>query len=203
MNDHQSLTQKLKNFFLPSKLTPLIWLIVSVIVLSLLNFQILWDILLGSSVGSVSPQDFSPVTDKFLEFQDRLSRPVLMALWGFIGALTYGFVWLSKSVFQLVRREVDESHYLREGGLPLRTYWSNALVGNLILGLAIVGWLIYLWLYFRFLLPSSSTLFSEGVYYHDYLQLVVAVLLNTLGIYGIILLDKTTVYFWRTSRPSI
>ena len=193
---------RLKNLFIPPVLVWLLYLLISLVMLTLLNINILWQNLLGASL---SPAEISPVTDDFLAFQDKLGTPIVMVFWLFIGAVTYTIIWLAENVLFIAKAEVEESHYLYRSPIMQRRHWESALASNLFLIFTVLLWVSFIALYLRVLLPAFSQLFNSALYgapvYERFLNIIVAIAGNTLAIYFFLLLRRVITYSWHTNRP--
>ena len=178
------------------------YLLISLVVLILLNINVLWQNLLGTPLTSA---DIKPLTDSFSEFQDKLGTPIVMLFWLFIGAITYTIIWLAENVIFIAKTEVEESHYLARSPAVKQSYWQNTLTSNLFLFFVVLLWVSFIALYLRVLLPAFSQLFNSALYsapvYERLINIIVAIISNTLAIYFILILRRFITYSWRANRP--
>ena len=186
---------------MPSLLELLLYLLISLIILTLLNINVLGQFFFGTSITDA---ETSPLTDNFSDFQDKLGTPIVMLFWLFIGAITYTVIWLAENVIFIAKTEVEESHYLRRN--PIKNpYWENTITSNLFLFLVVLVWVSFIALYLRVLLPAFSQLFNSALYsapvYERFLNIIVAIVGNTLAIYLILLIRRVITYSWQSNRP--
>lgn len=191
-----------RDLFLPSNLSILLYLLVSLVILSLLNVAAFGVVLTGKEFVSA---DITPLTDKFSDFQDRMGTPIVMVFWLFIGAAVYSAIWLVESLFFVAKTEYDESHYLAPGSALRKRYLKTALASNLFLALMVLLWVVYIAFYVRWLLPVYSNLFHSGLLgasvSEQLVNILAAVAGNALAIYLLMLMRRIIAALWRTSRP--
>ena len=150
----------LKELFLPSSLSLLLYLLISLLLLAVMNLSAFGVVLTGKAFGS---EDITPLTAQFSDFQDRMGTPIVMVFWLFIGAAVYSAIWLVESVFFVAKTEFDETHYLAPGSALRKRYLKTALASNLFLALMVILWVVYIAFYLRWLLPVYSNLFHSGL----------------------------------------
>ncbi|MBI2007707.1 hypothetical protein HYU82_01510 [Candidatus Saccharibacteria bacterium] len=192
----------IRDLLLPSNLVWLLYLLISLILLVFLNIPVFGQLLVGESINA---EDIAPLTDRFLDFQDRLGTPIVMVFWLFIGVITYTFIWLSENVFFIAKGEVEASQYVRTNPSLQRRYWETTIASNVFLVFIVLLWISFIALYLRLLLPAFSTLFHSALFsapiYERFLDIVVAIIGNALAIYLILLMRRVITLSWRTNRP--
>jgi hypothetical protein len=187
--------------WLPPPAAWMLYIVFSIILLALLNFNALshqvWQ-------QQFSPNDFAPVTDRFIHFQDKLAVPAVMLFWVGIGILTYAFIWLAQNIFFIAKSESAQSKYLTGGYVPQKSYWRNAIKSNSFLVILIILWVLSVAIYLRYLMPGFSQLFHEGLYggttAHRLINVSAATLGNSLVIYVFWLLSHLLANAWRANR---
>ena len=193
---------RLRSFFVPPLLVWLLYLLISLVILTLLNINVLWQNLLGASITTA---DITPVTDDFSAFQDKLGTPIVMVFWLFIGALTYTIIWLAENVIFIAKTEVEESHYLYRSPIIQHRYLQTTITSNLFLFFVVLLWVSFIALYLRVLLPAFSQLFNTALFsapiYERFIDIIAAIIGNTLAIYFILLLRRIITYSWNANRP--
>ena len=191
-----------KNLLLPTKLTVLLYFLISLLLLAFLNLPTFGQLFTVEPITAVGPD---PLTEEFSAFQDKLSTPLVMLFWLFIGAAVYTAIWLSENVFFIAKSEVDASHFITTNPSAKRAYLGSALTSNLFLVLIVLVWASFIALYLRLLLPVFSDLFHDSLFsapvYERFLNLTAAMLGNTLCIYFILLMRRVITYSWRANRP--
>ena len=191
-----------KNLLLPSKLTALLYFLISLILLTLLNLPAFGQLF---TLGPITAGDLGPLTEEFSAFQDKLSTPLVMLFWLIIGAAVYTTIWLSENVFFIAKSEVDASRFVTTNSSIKRAYLQSALASNLFLILMVLVWASFIALYLRLLLPVFSDLFHDSLFsapvYERLAALFAAVLGNTLCVYFILLMRRVITYSWRANRP--
>lgn len=194
---------RLKNLFVPPLLVWLLYALISLIVLAFLNLNVLWQNLLGQQITAA---EVATLSDRFLEFQDRLGTPIVMVFWLFIGALTYLIIWLAENVLFIAKTEVQESQYVYQNPILQHYYWQAAIKSNLFLFFMVLAWVSFIALYLRVLLPAFSHLFQSGLYsapiYQRFLNIIVALIGNILVIYLLMLMRRLITYSWNANRPA-
>lgn len=193
---------RLRDLFLPSKLVWLLYGLISVLLLIIMNVTAIVEVF---AVEPVTTKDIVPLTDKFSEFQDKLSTPVVMAFWLVVGAVTYTIIWLTENVFFIAKTQVAESQYVARNPTARQKYWESAITSNLFLVFMILLWLSFIALYLRQLLPVFSSLFHSGLYSAPvdkrFLNIVGAILGNVVAIYLILLGRRLITAAWHATRP--
>ncbi len=190
-------------WFRLSLLSILFYVLVSLVMLSLLNFHSLWSVLLESSTGSVDQTSLQPLTDNLLNFLGKLNTPVLMFFWACFGAIVFSIIWVFQNVIFTVGRELDESHYLRNGVVPFRGYWHKTMSSNLRIVIAAAIWIFYAGLYISLLLPWASKLFFVGMYdpslSRQLIDISVAVIVNAASLYLFGKIQLLLTVHWRST----
>lgn len=198
-----NVANKLKRYFTISPLVIFLYLLVNLILLSILNLRGLWDVFVSPVAGAISDQDASPLADTFNAIQTKLDTPFVYLFWIFIGCIAYSVVAGLQYVIAISKKEIKESHFTNEPSPA--SYWQSAMTTNLLLISSVISAFIYVILYLRFLLPSFSKLFYNGLYnpsHHQGLADVLgSVLASTASIYIFILLCRVLRYHWHTIRP--
>lgn len=193
---------RVKNLFVPPLLVWLLYALISLIVLAFLNLNVFWQNLLGRPFTF---SEVSTLSDRFLEFQDRLGTPIVMLFWLFIGAATYTIIWLIENVLFIAKIEVEESKYVYRSPIMRHQYWEATIKSNLFLFFIVLLWVTLIALYLRVLLPAFSHLFQSGLYsapiYQRLLNIVVAMIGNILAIYLLMLMRRIITHSWNTNRP--
>lgn len=204
----QSKPDKLKNianYSADSTLSVFIYLVISLILLSVLNLRGLWDVFVSPAAGPISSQDISPITNAFNSMQTKLGTPFVYLFWVFVGCVTYSVVLGLQNAVVVSEKEVKESRYLQADEPHKKSYWQSAMTTNLLLLTSAISAGIYAILYFRFLLPGFSRLFYRGLYdpshYHGLIDVLGAALAGALAMYVFVLLCRVLRYHWHTIRP--
>jgi hypothetical protein len=191
-----------RNLFLPSNLSLLLYLLISLVMLAFMNLAAFGVVLTGKEFVSA---DITPLTERLSDFQDRLGTPIVMVFWLFIGAAVYTAIWLVESIFFVAKTEFDETHYLAPGSALRKRYLKTALASNLFLALMVILWVIYIAFYLRWLLPVYSNMFHDGLLADmvskQLIGIVAAVAGNALAIYLLLLMRRLITALWRASRP--
>jgi len=192
---------KVRSFFIPPLVVWLLYALISLIVLLFLNLNVLWENFLGHPL---TVSEVTTLSDKFASFQDRLGTPIVMLFWLFIGAITYTIIWLAENVLFIAKTEVEESKYVARAPDMKQRYWESTIESNLFLFLIVLLWVSLIAFYLRFLLPAFSQLFTSALYsspvHQRFLNIVVAVVGNTLAIYLLLLMRRVITLSWNTSR---
>lgn len=191
----------LKHLFFPSTLTWLVYGLVSLASLVLLNIQALWQIFSGQEAAPFTSQDIAPLTDKFIDFQDKLATPAVMLLWMGIGVVTYVLIWFFENAAFMAKSELQQSTYVQKP----KGYWLSALTSNLFLIFIVLIWISFIAVYLRVLLPVFTEMFNSGLYdeaiANRLIDTIGAVLANAFSIYLIVLFQRLLSYSWRLNRP--
>ncbi|MBI4033726.1 hypothetical protein HY379_01880 [Candidatus Saccharibacteria bacterium] len=191
----------IRDLLLPSNLIWLLYLLISLVVLTFLNVPAFGRLLVGEAVNV---QDIAPLTDRFREFQDGLGTPIVMVFWLFIGVVTYSLIWLSENVFSIAKNEVQASQYVYTNQALRRRYWESTIASNVFLVFMVIAWVSFIALYLRLLLPVFGDLFQSALFsapiYERFLDIVVAIIGNALAIYLILLMRRVITLSWRTNR---
>jgi hypothetical protein len=193
---------RVKNLFVPPLLVWLLYALISLIILAFLNLNVFWQSVLGHPL---TVSEVTTLSDRFLEFQDRLGTPIVMLFWLFIGAVTYTIIWLVENVLFIAKTEVEESKYIYRSPILQHQYWEITIKSNLFLFFIVLLWVSFIALYLRLLLPTFSHFFQSGFYdesiYQRFLGVIVAMIGNTLVIYLLMLLRRIITYSWSANRP--
>jgi len=191
-----------REIFLPSNLVLLLYALISLVMLALLNINSLWQLLLGEPITA---EDVVPLTSGLSTFQDKLSTPIVMVFWLFIGAATYTAIWLAENVFFIAKTEVEESQYISRSPAVHQRYWRSAIIMNLFLLLLALLWISFIALYLRLLLPAYSNLFHDSLFsapvFERLVNFIGALSGNALSIYLIMIMNRVISYVWRVNRP--
>jgi hypothetical protein len=192
----------LKDLFIPSGLSVLLYLLISLLMLAALNLAAFGVVLTGRAFNS---NDITPLTAQLSDFQDRLGTPIVMVFWLFIGAAVYSAIWLVESVFFVAKTEFDETRYFAPGSTLRKRYLKTALASNLFLVLMIILWVVYIAFYLRWLLPVYSSLFHNGLLAmpvsEQLTDIAAAVVGNAFAIYLLLLMRRMLTALWRANRP--
>lgn len=191
-----------RDLLLPSNLVLLLYLLLSLVILTFLNIAVFGQLLVGESINA---ENIAPLTDRFSDFQDRLGTPIVMVFWLFIGVVTYTLIWLSENVVFIAKSEVKASQYIYRSPAIQKKYWESTIASNAFLVFAVLLWISFVALYLRLLLPAYADLFHSALFsaplYERFLDIGAALLGNTLSIYFILLLRRVIAQSWRVNRP--
>lgn len=192
------------NWFQFSLLSILFYVLVSLLMLSLLNFHSVWQTVLQSITGSTDQSALQPYTDDLLAFMGKLNTPVLMIFWAAFGVLVFSIIWVVQNVIFTAGKEVEESHYLKGGVASEPGYWHRAMASNLWVVVVAILWIAYAALYLTFLLPLASKLFYVGLFDpsigRQLLDITVAVLINAAALFLFWNIQLAMTATWRKVR---
>ena len=181
-----------------------LYLLWGFVLLVILNAHALWDLIVGTTAGSVSASDISPLSDRLLNFQGKLNVPLLMIFWGFFGLAIYGFVWFLGTLASVSRQQSAEANYLQSGVVPQSSFWQSRKLANLTLLGVLVVCLVYFYVLVRVLLPWAATTFHHGLVHGQILRQVVdiaaSILLISVGLYILNVSRRVLGQSWRAVK---
>lgn len=174
------------------------------ILVTIMNAHALWELIVGSTAGSVSASDIMPLSDKLLNFQSKFNLPLLMLFWGAFGLVVYGFVWFIVTVMNIGRDQSAEASYLKSGVAPQTSYWQGRLQANLIFLVIFVASLFYFYCLVRLMLPWGATLFHHGLNHGQVWRrvgdIVSSSLVVALGLFGLVVARRILIQAWRSIK---
>lgn len=186
----------------------LLYFLVSVMILILVNFRVLWRLsinhVLGPS-GGVDSIIHDSVLNPIFNFADKLNRPLLMLFWGLIGLVVYFFIHGFERLLSAINLQFRKSGYLQGGVKRIHNYWSGTIRDDFIFVTILIFWLLFFMFYVNAALPWFSKLLLTGVYTPiSHLKLLAEVLLgligNTICIYLVVLITKLLHNSWSEVR---
>lgn len=193
------------NHLISSSLVVSLFLLISLVLLSILNLRGLWNVFISPAAGPITSQDVAPLTDAFNSVQSKLDTPFVYLFWILVGCVAYSIVAGLQYAIAISKREAKESHFTHTNESSSINYWQSVMTTNLLVLTSVISVIIYIILYIRFLLPGFSRLFYHGLYdpshYRGLVDVLGSILASTVAVYILILLCRVLRYHWHTIRP--
>lgn len=180
-NSH--LAHSVKNFFPPSWLEILIYLVSSGILLSLLNYKVFTNSLgqsSGVSQDTLNSYLHSNVANS-VDFFGKLfqGRSGSLVFWAFIGSIIYMAVWVVQNLFINIENDVHASEFvgLKDHEDKRHAYWNSVLSSKVFFVSSLLAIITYAIGLFNFLFPVTSRVYGLAISKFEPVKSIVSILL--------------------------
>jgi len=204
-NSH--LAHSVKNFFPPSWLEAVIYLLCSGALLGLLNYRAFTNSI-GTNSGLSQTTLDTYLHDKLGDSTDFLSRLLQgrvssILFWAFLGSIIYMFIWVIQNVIINVENDMQASEFVGVKNETSRkqAYWHTVISSKIFFVCSLLSLIIYFVLFVEFLLPVSSRAFglafSSGSFSKSLWGIVLSVFGTAVFLYSLVFGFKTVGRSWR------
>jgi hypothetical protein len=135
----------LKSILLPSGLEVFLYLVVSILLLSLSNAKKIWHYFSGYfshqsgfDLGSKIPG----INTLSKAYQGRVLQIIF---WVIVGIAIYTLFWFLRNIVNNVRNDVVAGSYVRPRDYKVSNYWKSILMRKILFGLSVVLLIVYLY----------------------------------------------------------
>jgi hypothetical protein len=127
-----------------------------------------------------------------------------MLIWAAFGASVYGIIWFGQNVLFTAEEQVEQSHYLKDGVVPMSGYWKKIMLSNAFYFGMLALWIIYAAVFLMLILPMTSKLFFVAFYETSKLKKILdiagAIFITSLALYLLWILHQVVVTARRITR---
>lgn len=204
-NSH--LAHSVRNFFPPSWLEFLIYLLSSAILLCLMNYHVF-----TSSIGlnsGISQDNLNGyLHDKITHSTDFISkllqgRAGSLVFWAFLGSIIYMIVWVVQNLIINLENDVQASGFVGIKGQESKkqAYWHSVISSKIFFICAVIAAISYSITLFNFLLPVVSHVFGLAIVnfqsIRSTLSIMLALLITVLLLYLFVFSLRVVVRAWQ------
>lgn len=204
-NDNQT-DRSFGRFLVPSWAELGVLALLSLVIMIVGNFQLLWDTAINTA--RVSPQTASqtlqPNIDQITNYlhQDVFGKIAVLIVWAVIGSIAYMIIWSIQSTYHRAKDDVAVSTYIQPGSRE--GYWHSKLAHYAYLVCAWFVFVVFLLVFLVALMPLANDLAAVTItsyqYLHDYRYFALGLALMMLGLYCLDRLWRTATYVFKVNR---
>jgi hypothetical protein len=208
---NDALASSLKHSLVPSVAQVVVYLLGSLLLLTVLNAGAIWDFF-NSSVGVSSETANAVVNDQFGRFSDFTGnlfdgRLAPMLFWAFLGVLTYMIVWLFQNTSLSVRNDLAARDFKHPLTLDRRRYWETVGANKIFLVCSLVLAGVFIYLCVVYFIPIFAHIFYAAIYDWHLVNSLFRILWSTLAtatlIYFLLTVFRLGRNAWRSITSSI
>jgi hypothetical protein len=194
-----------KNFLIPTWSQLVLYLLISLLLLTVFNLRQLWEYLNnnilasdGLGLGSVISENASGL-HKLL---NSLSQSIILqvAFWVCIGSLIYMLIWFVRNVVINILNDVVADSYVHPSSYSRFHYWESIIARKIFFGISLTVLLFYFfagWRLMSSLAELAYQLFPQFTTPQNLLELTGAVLVTMALVHSFILITHITINSWR------
>ncbi len=204
-SESQSTSHSMRDFFVPSWPSVILYLLLSGIIIVLLNLGSIIDNLSNHYIGSPDTlkANFSTL---FKGFSDSFSsawngRLGQVLLWACVGAAAYIAIWLGKNVLNSFENDIIAAHYHHPRDYNRVGYWSSMFSVKIFLAAMILITVGLMFLSITAILPALAALAGSATYdFHptsSIFYIAACVVSGAILIYLFVALCKLVAHLWK------
>lgn len=195
-NDSHELNS-IASFLLPSRAELALLLLLSLIIVGLGNFHLIWQSFTNAS--NVSQQDVSQTLQPQLNYinnyfqQDIFGQIAGILVWGVVGSIVYAIIWGGQHAYSRTKDDISQSGNIQS--VSSKSYWRSKAEHYFYFA---CSWLVlsgFMLAFFTKLLPLSKRLVQNG----GYLHIILAVGSIMIGLYLLVRLWRAASYIFRVT----
>ena len=193
-------TSALRQFFTPTWVDIILYILIGGVWLTLLNFHTIWT---RNDTAAVSPSALSQLLgQKFSSLGAFLGLPLfgkisLLLFWAFIGCVAYMLLWLVQYGLITLHEDIAETTYIHPGSFSESGYWRSVIAHNIFLVCAIFVSIAYAAGAIKIFFPLLAKVFIVGLFDFPHAGAIFDIILSLL-ISGLVV--YVAVILWRILR---
>lgn len=192
-------------FSRPTAIEVALYLIASILFISLINFKTLWNVI-NNTVQTKAVDTSAVIDEKLLGLGDRLDglldgRVGQMIFWAIVGCIIYMLIWLAQNTIINLRNDVIADKYLHPNSYKSSSYWEGVIAHKIFFVCLLVGFITYVYFAFSLFIPILSQAFYVATYSFtvpdSVFQLIITLILNAILLYIFVMLGKLVIYSYQ------
>jgi hypothetical protein len=194
---------KIRKFLVPTLPEFLIYLLMSVLVLTLFNATLIWKYYRDNIVSLQAGDNLigqSPSGLKHLVLDVSGSRVPLILFWLLVGCLAYIFIWFMHNIYLNIRNDFVADAYVHPYNYDRAHFWETVLIRKVIFAVSLVILAAYVPLVFRLLRILAQDAHVEVANFslvNGLAGLLIIALVGSFLLYVLALLVHTVFRCWR------
>lgn len=195
-------SSRFKAVFLPSRLDFSLYIVVSLLLLTLVNVKRIWHYFNryfpGNDGSGLSISDKIPLLHSLSKaYQGRVLQVVF---WIIVGIAIYILFWFIRNITNNIRNDVVAGSYVRPKDYNVSNYWKPILVRKTLFGLSVVFLAAYIYAGIKMIMELGSLCYDYVTRFeaiHSTLYIIAAIIASTILVHIFIILCKVSARSWQ------